>query len=472
MERSWLHEISHYSITPLLHYSFGKNMKSRIIPTWRLAAFFAAGAIWFFAVPWVGQAFVWLGLAYNAALLGLVISDWLNLTDSANITVRRECQTALSIGEQNPIWIEAVHRGRRPFEITVKDEPPIEFETNPRILNFKIDPDATVRMNYKVFPSERGDYRFGNVNVRYYTALGLLCRQESIPSEMPVKVYPDIFQTKKHLLLWRQNRQYQMGIRQYRLLGQGREFRRLRDYVPDDSPRDIDWKATARRGVLTTREYDVEQSQTMMILLDMGRTMASRTMDQDGKLGITKLDCAINASVLLAHVAGQSDDRVGLYCFAREPITYVPPGKGAPQAAHLLETLYALKPRVEEPAYFENFTLVSRRQSKRSLIFLFTDLIDPEASRRLISSIGLLARKHLVVCIALADYELPSIIESDPQDPADLYTQAVAMNIVRERRKALAQLSAQGIVTIDATPSDLTVSTVNKYLQLKRTGRL
>lgn len=441
-------------------------------PAPRLAVAFAIGSLWFFAMPWGGRLLLWLGLGYNLAVLALAYIDYMWLADSGNCSVRRDCGEMLSIGEQNAIWVEATHRGSGPLWLEVRDEPPLEFETESRTVSMKAGPDEVVRMNYKVLPQERGDYRFGDLNVRYTTALGLLMRQERIPAELGVKVYPDILQTKKHLLLSRENRVSQMGIRRSRLVGHGREFRRLRDYVPDDSPHDIDWKATARRGGPITREYDVEQSQNIMILLDIGRTMASRTVEPDGKLGITKLDCAINASVLLAHVAAQSDDRVGLYCFAQGPAAYLPPGKGAPQAARLMDALYALKPRIEEPAYFEHFMLLTRRQSKRSLVFLFTDLVDPEASRNLIANVRLLSAKHLVVCISLADYELPSIIESQPQKASDLYTQAVALGIIRERKKALAQLSAQGIITIDTVPSDLSVATVNKYLQLKREGRL
>ncbi len=451
----------------------GFRLKSpEIHPTPRLALVFAIGAAWFFAMPWGGSAFLWLGIGYNLAMVVLAILDYAWVSDSRECSVRRDCEQVLSLGERNPIWIEAVHSGRQSFRLEVRDEPPTEFEAEPRTVRMKVAPDEAVRANYKVYPEERGDYRFGDVNVRYTSILGLLVREEHIPSAMSVKVYPDIFQTKKHLLLARENRVSQMGIRRSRIVGQGREFRRLRDYVPDDSPRDIDWKATARRGTLITREYDVEQSQNIMILLDIGRTMASRTVEQDGSLGITKLDCAINASVLLAHVAAQSDDRVGLYCFAQGPVAYVPPGKGAAQTARLLDALYPLKPRVEETAYFDHFTMLCRRQNKRSLVFLLTDLIDPEASRSLISNIGLMTGKHLVVCVALADYELPSIIEARPQKTSELYTQAVALGITRERTKALAQLNAHGAITIDAVPSDLSVATVNKYLQLKREGRL
>lgn len=444
----------------------------QIYPTSRLAVAFAAGSLWFFAMPWLGSVGLWAGLIYNLLLLAAVVIDYTLIGDSRKCSVRRVCESTLSIAEQNSVRIEVTNRGQQPVKAVVRDEPPVEFESTSLTVTMFVEPDETEHQTYRVKPSERGDYWFGDLHARYTTFLGLVMRQESIPAGIHVKVYPDIFQTKKHLLLVKENRTGQMGLRRSRLHGQGQEFERLRDYVPDDSLRHIDWKASARRGNLITREYDVEQSQNIMLLLDLGRTMASRTVEEDGKIGISKADCAINASVLLAHVAAQSDDRVGLYCFADGPIAYIPPGKGAPQAARLMEALYPLQPRVEESNYYENLMLLGRRQRKRSLVFLFTDLIDPESSKRLISSIGVLVRKHLVVCIALADYELPAIIEARPGKAADMYTQAVALGVVKDRKRALAHLSSQGVIVLDATPSDLSVATVNKYLQLKREARL
>lgn len=446
--------------------------RPQVYPTPRLAAAFAAGSLWFFAMPWLGRVGLWGGLGYNLLLLAAVVIDYVLIADSRKCSVRRICESTLSIAEQNPVRIEVANRGQRLVKAVVRDEPPVEFDASALSVTMPVEPDETEHRMYKVKPPERGDYWFSDLHARYTTILGLVMRQESIPARLHVKVYPDIFQTKKHLLLAKENRTSQMGLRRSKLHGQGQEFERLRDYVPDDSLRHVDWKASARRGSLITREYDVEQSQNIMLLLDLGRTMASRTVEEDGSLGISKADCAINASVLLAHVAAQSDDRVGLYCFADGPIAYIPPGKGAPQAARLMDALYPLQPRVEESNYYENLMLLSQRQRKRSLLFLFTDLIDPESSKRLISSIGVLVRKHLVVCIALADYELPAIIDARPKKPVDMYTQAVALGVVKDRKRAIAQLASQGVVVLDATPSDLSVATVNKYLQLKREARL
>ncbi|MCE5200323.1 MAG: DUF58 domain-containing protein [Armatimonadota bacterium] len=449
-----------------------RPVRPRIYPTRRFSAAFAAGSAWFFAIPWGGSALMWFGAGYIVFLIVMAVMDYLWVMDSRQCTAGRTLETVLSLGERNAVWIEVTHLGRRPLTVVVCDEPPLKFNSESSTLKFDIKPEQSVRENYKVTPLERGDYTFGDLSVRHFTKLGFVMRQEVISQEMAVKVYPDVFQTKKHLILARENRVSMMGLRRSKMLGQGQEFERLRDYVPDDPLRHVDWKATARRGSLITREYDVEQSQNIMILLDMGRTMASRTEDSEGQLGMSKADYAINASVLLTHVAAQSDDRVGLFCFAKSPIAFVPPGKGASQASALMEALYPLQPRSEESDYFYNLSVLSHRQRKRSLVFLFTDLIDSESSRSLISSMSLLVKKHLVVCVALADYELPSIIDAKPAKPADMYAQTVALSIIRERKKALAQLANLGVVTLDATPADLSVATVNKYLQLKREARV
>jgi uncharacterized protein (DUF58 family) len=446
--------------------------KPQIYPTGRSALAFAAGAIFFFAMPWIGRIGLWLGLAYNFLLVACCIIDFLLVADSEECDVYRTVDGTLSNGVWNLVRIKAKHRGERRVRITAKDEPPLEFETAPKTVSMELSPNEDVESGYRVRPSERGDYVFGDLHLRFTTKLGLIMRQVRVPSEAVVKVYPDIFQMKKHMLLAKENRTMLMGLRRSRIYGQGTEFDRLRDYVPDDQLRSIDWKATARTGSIISREYNVDQSQNIMILMDIGRTMASRTIEENGAIGMSKVDCAINASVLLAHVAAQADDRVGLFCFARDPVAFLPPGKGHAQTSRLIETLYPIQPRNEETRYYENFLFAGNKQKKRSMIFVITDMIDSEASRSLIRSIGVLARKHLVICIALSDYELPAIVEKEPSKPADVYVRAVALQTISERRKALAMLAAQNVVTIDASPSDLSVATVNKYLELKREIRL
>ena len=448
------------------------NLKLRSFPTPRLATALALGSLCFFATAWFGMGFYWIGIGYWVLLGAFTLVDFLTLKQTDACTIERECENILSLGQANPVNVKINNRSPLALKAHVRDEYPIECSVDMKFLQYDLLPGQTRTETYRIHPPKRGDYSFGALNVRFTTSLGLVMRQANTPSDLSIKVYPDVLQTKKQMLMLKENRLIQMGLRQSRFIGQGQEFERLRDYVPDDSLRHVDWKATARKGSLMTREYDVERSQQIMILLDLGRSMASQTVEKDGTQGISKADCAINASVLLAHVAAQSGDQVGLFAFSSEPLLYVSPGKGPRQVTGLLEALYPLQPMLEEPDYRRNFLYMRHKHRRRALVFLFTDLIDPIASRSLIASTGLLAEKHLVVCMALADYELPAIIESEPTSTRDLFTQSVAAGIVRGRTKAIASLSSRGVIAIDATPNDLSISAVNKYLQLKREGRL
>jgi uncharacterized protein (DUF58 family) len=250
-------------------------------------------------------------------------------------------------------------------------------------------------------------------------------------------------------------------------MGVGLEFDRLRDYLPDDEPRRLDWKATARRGQLMTREFDIERSQNVLLVLDLGRTMASRLGD------LTKVDLAVNACVLVAHIALTYDDRVGLFTFAAAPGIFLPPDRGREQVQRaLLEALYRARGVAEEANYRAAFASLAARQRKRALILLFTDLIDPDSSRRLIETIPLLTAKHRVVCVAFGDHELGDLVRARPHEGHELYRQAVAISMLEDRRLALAELTRRGVLTVDASPTNLGIAAVNKYLELKQSGRV
>lgn len=415
-------------------------------------------------VAWVGVLFT---LCVLAVLTLWIVMEARLLKRSDGLAVARTVDPVLSLGTPNLVRLTLSHSAPTALDVEVLDEPPLDFTGDPGALRLKAEPRRTYTVDYHVTPVKRGDYQFGNLHVRVRCGMGMLVRTRIVPASRLVKVYPNVQQNRSLMLLARAQRMNAMGLRRMKQLGQGMEFNALRDYVPDDPLRTVDWKATARRGSLITREYDVERNQTVILALDLGRTMASMTSE-----GITKADTAINACMLLSHVALEHDDRVGLFCYAARPIAWTPPGKGAGHIARIADTLYPLLPRVEESDTRTALTLLAHKQTKRSMVFLFTDLIDPVSSRALLTDVGMLARKHLVVCVALSDYELPQLLEREPQRPEDLYEQTVAMEIQRDRRAALAALEALHVVTIEATPANLTVQTVNRYLRLKREGRL
>ncbi|MCS7191259.1 MAG: DUF58 domain-containing protein, partial [Fimbriimonadales bacterium] len=258
----------------------------------------------------------------------------------------------------------------------------------------------------------------------------------------------------------------QMGFRQRRLRGQGTEFESLREYTPDDEFRRIDWKATARRGKPIVRDYQIERSQHVILLLDAGRTMLAEV---EGK---RKFDSVLNAALMLAYVAIQMDDKVGALVFADEIDLFSPPQRGRAQVGRLVDALHAVQPRMVESDYLYAATYLARRWRKRSLIALFTDLIDPDASRMALHAIGTLRRQHLCVVITVADPRLHRWSQQTPNEPIELYRRAVATQTLNDRLAAMRTLERMGVHCIDAEPDTLVSALVNYYLQVKARGGL
>lgn len=442
-----------------------------MFPSPRAAGLFFVATFGLLGEPLV-PGLIWLTVLGNVTLAALLVLDYLWLRQAEPVTAHRFHEEVFSLGVSNRVDLVVRNRGTIPLWVEVADEPPTAFRADPpggtgvRPAGRRLEPGEEWETAYYLIPPQRGDYRFGRLNVRCRTRLGLLVRQQRFEPEPAVRVYPNVLDLRKYELLGRRDQLAQMGLRQLRLRGTALEFESLREYVAGDELRRVDWKATARRGVMMVKEYELERSQRVMLALDLGRTMASRLGD------LTKIDYAINACVLLAHVASYSDDRVGLLAFADEVVGYLPPGKGQHQTTRLTEFLYPLHAQTVEADYRAAFSYLGQQCRRRSLILVFTDLIDPDSSASLIAHLSPLAPRHLVLCVALSDYELDDLLAQPPREPRDLYEQAVASFLQQDRAQALAALSSRGILTLNATPADLSVAVVNRYLALKREGWL
>ncbi|HLV79946.1 MAG TPA: DUF58 domain-containing protein, partial [Chthonomonadaceae bacterium] len=275
------------------------------------------------------------------------------------------------------------------------------------------------------------------------------------------KVYPSLVETAKFTLMARRGRLQQAGIRQARLQGAGREFESLRDYLPDDELRRIDWKATARRGRLVSRQYEVERSQNVLLVLDVGRTMLAE-ID-----GVQKIDYAINAALLLAYVATLAEDRVGLLVFADTVQTYLPPKRGRTQVYAILEALYNARASLAEPDYRAALAYLQARWRRRTLVVCFTDLWDPDSSRQTISELAALQPRHLVAAVTLLDTKVQRAADQDVTLPETAYQKAVATQVLEDRQKAVAALTQRGILVVDSPADKLSAELVNRYLEVK-----
>ena len=333
-----------------------------------------------------------------------------------------------------------------------------------RILSGTVTPGTNTTLTYQVRPPRRGDYRFGELHLRWETPLGLLRRQHTFPAGEDVKVYPNLVDVRRYDLLLRKNRLWELGVRNTRLIGAGTDFERLRDYLPDDDYRRINWKATARRGKPISTEFQTERSQNIIALLDTGRMMRSPVGD------VEKLDYAVNAVLLLAFVAAQKGDKVGLLTFADTAQTWIAPRSGKVQFQRMLEQLYAVNGQQVEPDYNRAFAWFNTQETRRSFVLVFTDLTGSVSGEALVAQMTRLRQRHLPLLVTVSDPTVQKLARQPIADTTTLYQRTVAEQLLDERRVTLERLRHQGVLTLDVPADELSIGVINRYLDIKAQG--
>lgn len=408
--------------------------------------------------------FIWLGVFWLLLIAALLLADWRLSPNPQQWNLARQHDERLSLAIQNRIEITLLlHKGMRPLRVWLRDDAPTAFQiiASERILTALITPQQPQTLTYQAYPPRRGDYRFGDLYLRWESVFGLWQRQARFAAAEAVKVYPNLVDVKKYDLLLRKNRLWELGVRNTRLLGSGAEFERLRDYQPDDEYRRINWKATARRGKPISSEYETERSQHISILLDVGRMMRSPVGE------VAKLDYAINAVLLLAYVAAQKGDKVGLLAFADSVQLWVAPRSGKGQFQRLLEQLYVLESAPVEPDYNAAFSYFAARQHKRSLALVFTDLTGSISTETLVVQLSRLRHHHLPLLVTLRDPTVQRLADQPVADTPALYQRTLAEQVLEDRRLTLEQLQHRGVHTLDAPADQLSIAVINRYLELK-----
>lgn len=418
-----------------------------------------------------GQSFLWnwVTLFWLGFVAALLLADWRLTPNYTAWTVTRHHDERLSLAAYNRIEVVIqLRRGVKPVAVWLRDEAPPTFHlAEPeRLMWARVVPRVAQTLTYSVYPPRRGDYQFGSLHLRWESLLGLFRRQYTFPAAEPVKVYPNLADVKKYDLLLRKNRLWELGVRNARIFGSGTEFERLRDYSPDDEYRRINWKATARRGKPISVEYETERSQHIMVLLDMGRMMRSPVGD------VAKLDYAINAVLLLAYVAAQKGDKIGLLAFADDVQVWVEPRSGKQQFHRLLEQLYRLESTAVEPDYARTFSYFAAKQHKRSLVLLFTDLTGSITTEMLIAQMGRIRRQHLPLLVTMRDPTVQRMADQVVADSPSLYQRTVAEQLLDERRLTIERLIQHGILTLDVPADELSIAVVNRYLELKERNQI
>lgn len=405
--------------------------------------------------------------SYNFIIILGIIAD-LALTPRKGVfSVSREYDYKMSLGASNPVKITLVNLSKRYCTLLIKDEPPLlHFASSGNRQKLELSARQKAEMIYHVVPAKRGDYSFGVINIRFRSRLGLFTYQIKIDDteNKSLKVYPNIQDIRHQSLNAHKGYILESGIKPSGHKGLGTDFEGLRDFVPDDEYRRVNWTASARRGKLVTNEYRDEKSQNILLVLDSGRMMTADIQS------LSKFDLAVNAGLMLGYVGVSKDDKVGLMVFDNQVRLFLPPKKGKGQLQRILSSLYNIQANVVEADYRAACHYIMEQNKKRSLVCIFTDLIDHEASTRLISYVSLLTKRHLVVCITLIDSEVIRTANLIPANSQELFEKSVAEGVLRDRERAIALLQNVGVNVINVPAENLSAATVNKYLELKGRG--
>lgn len=407
------------------------------------------------------QGFEWVGWIYAIVIVGLFFIDWRIAGSVSRFNVERQHESKLSLGVQNPVTISVRNRFRRGTSFEVRDEAPEAFQIETRLMSGNVQPLGMWTGVYHLQPLRRGDYAFGNITLRWKGPLGLVFRQGMVKAAGPVKVYPNLLDVRMYDLLLRKNRLQELGLRTTRMFGEGTEFERLREYLPDDEYRRINWKATARRHRPVTVQYQTERSQTVIAVLDTGRMMQSPVAN------IAKLDYAVNAVLFLGYVAAGKGDRVGVMSFADDVSHYLAPRQGRGQFYRMLEVLYAVDAQQVEPNYRKALTYLAVKQRRRALVVIFTDLSSGASLDSLVAQVSLLARSSLPLVVTISDPDVHAAANQEPSDSLTVYQRASAAQMLDERRIVLDTLRKRGVLTLDVPANQLSLAVINRYLELK-----
>lgn len=414
----------------------------------------------------VSAFFLGIAGALFVGLIATVIADYAAAPNAAAFQVERHHAPRLYLAYDNPIQLQVRNGSPRPASICLRDTPPVAFVSSSLFVAGAVVGKSEVTLGYTTRPTERGRYRFGGVVLRWQTPLGLLWREVHLPLDEEVPVYPNLREVDRYDLLTRRGLLRELGVRNTRALGKGTAFESLREYQTDDDFRWIDWKATARRRQPITTLYETERNQRLMIVMDLGRMMQTRVGE------LTRLDHAVNASLLLGYVALSRGDRVGLLSFADRIDAYAPPRSGKAHFYRIVDQLYAVRAQSVESDYTAAFNRLRHDLHGRSLIAFFTDLSDPDVARSIARQLAALSRHHLPICIALSDPVLNEKARQTPENSRELYERVVASLRLEERETILDELRRLGIATVDVPADRLAIDTINRYLEIKERALL
>ena len=423
------------------------------------------GLIWL--VPaFSEERFVYAMIVWDVLLLLVWLLDLLRLPQPARLRVHRTWLAPAALSVESKVRLTVINQSNSTIHAKLLDDLPHQLRFEPIQLEVNAPSHGEAEVEYSVTPGVRGRAHLGDVYVRYQSPMRIAERWARVPLAQTVITYPNLEEAKAHSVYLIRSRQIELEKRYTRFRGAGRAFESLREYREGDEFRDICWTASARRGKLVTRLYEIERSQTIWILLDCGRLMRARVKN------LSKLDYAVNAALTLTQVALYSGDRVGLLAYGRGARQRVPAARGS---AHLMQIMQQLALVHEEEWEADHLQAASRLlndQKRRSLVVWITDLAETAMTPEVIEAASQLLARHLVLFVVIGQPDLNQLASQSPGDIHEMYQTAAAQELVHRRELLLARLRERGALALETSSGTLSTTLVNSYLEIKQRSQL
>jgi uncharacterized protein (DUF58 family) len=394
----------------------------------------------------------------------LALDAWLLYGRSFDLSGQRRLPAVFSLGDPNPVYVHLESRSSVLLRCQVIDELPHQFQIRDFVQHVSLRPDEAQEIRYELTPTVRGEYGFGALNLFATSPIGLLERRVRIEAEAVVPVFPSIIQMKKYELRAFDRMAQFNGLKRMRRIGHSYEFEQIKNYVRGDDYRSINWKASSRRGEFMVNQYQDERSQQVYCIIDKSRAMRMPFE------GLSLMDYAINTSLVISNIALQKYDRAGLITFSDKIGAAIKADSRSGQLNKILHALYREKERPLESNYELLFQATRKLISGRSLLLLFTNFESSYALDRVLPLLRRINNMHLLVVVFFENTEIRALTRQPAQTTEDIYRQTIAEQFLAEKSQMVSKLRQYGIQAVLTRPEDLSINTINKYLELKARG--
>jgi uncharacterized protein (DUF58 family) len=396
--------------------------------------------------------------------IGLVVVDLISLFKQTGISASRILPEKLSNGDDNPIEISLQNNYNFTTDLLLIDELPFQYQKRDFEINTQLNKNDQKKINYTLRPLERGEYCFGNLNIYANSPIGLVTRRFQFAKDAMVPNYPSFLQLRKYMLLAFSNKLFEYGLKKIRRIGHTMEFEQIKDYVNGDDIRNINWKATAKRNHLMVNQFQDERSQPIYSVIDKGRSMKMPFE------GLSLLDYAINATLVISNVALKKQDKAGMFTFSRKVENKVVAERRPSQMNKILETLYNVNTDFSESDFSRLYIDIKRSLTQRGLLLLYTNFETLDALHRQLPYLKAIAKNHLLVVVFFENTELHKLTQVETSNTFEIVQKTVAEKFMYEKKLIVNELQKHGIQSILTAPEHLTINTINKYLEIKARG--